>query len=77
MMGNYEVTTVQRFTTDGIAGIWLFIGSPVAQAFCLWLIGDLFDFWSMIVLACGAVGFLSGFVLLLLGRHYIAYHSQS
>lgn len=76
MAGSNEVTTVTRLATDGIAGVWLFIGSPVLQAFALWLIGDLFDFWSAMISIVCLVGFLGGFVLLLIGRQFVAYHSR-
>jgi hypothetical protein len=74
MAGAYEVTTVQRFTSDGVVGIWLFIGSPVLHAFGLWLIGDLFSFWTTFVTGVCMVGFLAGVVMLLIGREYVAYH---
>lgn len=70
----YEVTTVQRLTNDGIGGIWLFILSPIVHASGLWMVGDLFSVWTMLLSIACAVGFLGGFVLLLAGRDYVAYH---
>lgn len=64
--------THTRLTTDGIAGVWLFLGAPLLQAFAVWIwyvsgVG----LWSTAFFAIGGFAFLAGCVLLLIGREQV------
>ena len=70
MPTRYNVRTKSRLNGDGVWGAWLLILSPLGQALgWFWYVREP-TFWALALAAVATMAFLSGFVLLMIGRDY-------
>lgn len=75
MSARYGITAVQKFDSNGVIGVWLFLLGPIVSGLCIaWAVNDgpLFGNLPMapyIIMALSGLAFLVGCVCMLIGRY--------